>query len=75
MPDKATITKLAEDAFDKAERVRMLSMMNMPQEYEARRKAASDYALAQHEEMMARHALDDAINYRSVTQAKEIPLK
>lgn len=41
-----SIEELAEDAFVKAERVRMLSMMQTPTDYAERKKAFVDLALA-----------------------------
>jgi hypothetical protein len=40
------IEDLARDAFDKAERVRMLLMMNTPIDYESRKKAFVELAVA-----------------------------
>lgn len=42
----STIEMLAADAFEKAERVRMLEMMNVPLDYEERKKAFIDLAKA-----------------------------
>lgn len=61
----ATITKsiaqLAEEHFLSSERLRVMGQMNMPQDYEARKKQAIEYAEAQAAEAAAKRALDDAI--------------
>ena len=56
------VAKLAGEAFDKAERLRMLSMMNTPIDYEGRRKAAIEMALARQDSNRASAALDSAIS-------------
>lgn len=55
------IAALAVEAFEKAERVRMLGMSNSPTDYEERKKAAVEYALAQAEAAVAKAKLDAAI--------------
>lgn len=54
---KAGIASLAEIAFEKRERVRMLEMMNTPVEYEDRKKAMVELELARHEANQAEAAL------------------
>lgn len=56
------IAALAVDSFEKAERLRMLGMTNTPTDYEDRKKAAVEYALAQAEADEAKRKLDAAIN-------------
>jgi hypothetical protein len=51
------IVDLAAEAFDKRERVKMLEMMNTPVEYEARKKAFIDLAVARQEALQAEEAL------------------
>ena len=41
-----TVEELARDAFEKSERVRMLGMRNTPTDYEERKKAFVDLAVA-----------------------------
>ena len=60
-PLKSSIAKLAEDEFKARERVRMLAMINQPIDYDARKKAAIEYAEAQATAIAARRLLDDAI--------------
>lgn len=55
------IAALAVEAFEKAERVRMLAMTNTPTDYEERKKAYVEYALAQDEAEQAKRKLDEAI--------------
>ena len=52
-----TTAELAEDAFLKAEHVRMLGMMNLPTDFEERKKAFVELALAQEAAAKAQHAL------------------
>jgi len=58
MSDAPTIAELADQAFQAGERVRMLNMMNTPQDYEERRKAIAE---ARAEELAATRALNKAI--------------
>lgn len=44
-----TVAEIAEDAFLKAERVRSLEVMNMPTDYEERKKAFVELAVAKAE--------------------------
>ena len=53
--------ELATAAFEASERVRWLGMMNTPTDYEARKKQAVDYALAQEAAMLAQQALDEKL--------------
>lgn len=46
MTEDRTTEQLAIDAFEARERFNMLSMMNVPTDYEARKKQAVEYALA-----------------------------
>jgi hypothetical protein len=50
--------RLAIAAFEANERVRMLMMMNTPTDYDERRKAAVDLAVAQEAAMFAQRKLD-----------------
>ena len=58
---KEEISALATDAFEKRERARMLGLCNQPTDYEERKKAAVEYALACAEANQAERALQDAI--------------
>lgn len=51
------IADLAATAFEKRERVKMLEMMNTPLEYEARKKAFIELALARNAALQAEEAL------------------
>lgn len=53
--------KLAIEAFEANERVRMLMMMNTPTDYEARKKAAVELAVAQEAALFAQRKLDERI--------------
>jgi hypothetical protein len=55
------IAALAIDAFEKWERVKGLGMSNTPLEYDSRKQAAVEYALAQAEAVEAKAKLDKAI--------------
>ncbi|HEX8106689.1 MAG TPA: hypothetical protein VF516_03125 [Kofleriaceae bacterium] len=55
------ISALAIDAFEKGERVRMLGMTNTPTDYEDRKKAAVEMAIAEAEAADAKRTLDAAI--------------
>lgn len=55
------IAALSVEAFEKQERLRMLGMSNTPTDYEERKKAAVEYALAAHEASEASRKLNDAI--------------
>lgn len=57
-----TVAELAEDAFLKGERVRMLEMMNTPTDFEDRKKAFVALAEAR------AAATNAAANLRAVTQ-------
>lgn len=50
--------KLAIEAFEANERVRMLMIMNAPTDYEARKTAAVQLAVAQEAAMFAQRKLD-----------------
>lgn len=63
------VATLAVEAFEKQERLNMLGMCATPVEYEDRKKAAVEYALAQHEASEAARKLSDAI--RGVSQPQE----
>jgi hypothetical protein len=52
-----TIEEAADDAFMKAERVKHLSMLNTPTDYDERRKAYVALALARAEAAEAEHRL------------------
>lgn len=52
-----TIAELAEDAFLKNERVQMLRMMNMPRDFDERKKAFIELAEAQAAAAEARRQL------------------
>jgi len=56
------IVALALAAFEKCERERMLGMANTPTDYDERKKAAIEYAVARSEAADALHKLDMAIN-------------
>lgn len=58
---KSIVAEMAERHFAAAERVRQLDMMNVPTDYEARKKNAVSYAEARAAESAAKRALDDAI--------------
>ena len=49
--------ELAEDAFAKAERVRLLQLMNTPTDYDDRKKAFVQLAVARHAAAEAEQAL------------------
>jgi hypothetical protein len=55
------IAALAMDAFEKAERLKMLGMTNTPTDYEERKKSAVEYAQAQADAYEAKVKLDRAI--------------
>ena len=57
-----TIAELAEQEFHARERLRAMDMMNVPTDYEERKKAAIALAEAQAEAVRAKLALDHAIN-------------
>lgn len=59
---RCEIERLAAEAHDKKMRFQALAMMNTPQDYEERKKAAIEYALAQREMVEACRALENAIN-------------
>lgn len=59
---KQEITELASAAHDANERYAMLSMMNVPQDFEERRKARIEIAIAQAELIDANNKLRNAIN-------------
>lgn len=59
------IADLAATAFDKHERVKMLEMMNTPVEYEARKKAFIELALAREEARKAEEALRSLNPYQT----------
>ena len=59
-----TIRELAEDAFSKGEIVKNLLMLNTPQDYEARKKAFIELAVARHQAKEAEAKLADAIERR-----------
>ena len=54
----SAIAILAADAFAKAERVRILEMLNLPMDYVERKKAFVELAKARHEADEARSRLD-----------------
>ena len=64
-----TIEELAEDAFVKAERIRILGMTNTPTDYEERKKAFIEMSLARDEANKAEQRLRAAIEYN----AKAVP--
>jgi hypothetical protein len=51
------VVDLAAEAFEKRERVRILEMINIPVDYEARKKAMIDLELARQEANAAEAAL------------------
>lgn len=55
-----TTAELAAIAFERAERVRMLEMMNTPVDYEARKKAFIELAEAREAHQTALRALGQA---------------
>lgn len=57
-PDKTT-EQLAIEAFEARERYSHLGMMNVPADYEARKKQAVEYALAREELFKAEKALNE----------------
>lgn len=59
--DKDKITLLATEAFEKAERLRLMGMQNVSREYEQRKADAVQYALAEAAANEARSALYLAI--------------
>jgi hypothetical protein len=61
------VADLAAEAFDKRERVRMLEMMNTPTEYEARKKAFIELALARNDASKAEEALRSLNPYQTVS--------
>ena len=58
------IAGLAARAFEANERVRMLEIMNMPLDYEARKRAMIDLELARYEANQAQGALRALNPYR-----------
>jgi hypothetical protein len=58
------IAALAVEAFEKSERVKMIAMSNQPTEYEARKQAAIEYAVARAEADEAHLKLENAISGR-----------
>jgi hypothetical protein len=60
MSEKTT-EQLAIEAFEARERFNMLSMMNVPTDYEARKKQAVEYALALEELSKAEQALTEKV--------------
>lgn len=60
-PQAMTIAEMAEDAFLKAENVKMLAMMNTPTDFEERKKAFVALAVAREAANKAQAALDAAV--------------
>lgn len=60
-----TTEELAEDAFAKSERVKMLAMMNTPTDYDARKKAFVEMSLAREEANKAEARLHAAIEHKA----------
>ena len=63
------IADLAAEAFDKREHVKMLEMMNTPTEYEARKKAFIELALARAAADRAEETLRSLNPYQTVTRS------
>lgn len=55
------IAALAIDAFEKFQKMTMLGMSNQPTDYEERKKAAVDYAIAKFDAFEAKAKLDVAV--------------
>lgn len=58
---KSELIALAEDAFYKQEKLRNLSMMNTPTDYEDRKQNAIEYAIARAESNEAAKLLNEYI--------------
>ena len=59
---KIKIAELAEIAFEKAEKLRLLGMINIPSDYEDRKQQAIDYAIAKYEMIHSYGLLQKEIN-------------
>lgn len=62
----AGIADFAALAFEKREYVKMLEMMNTPQDYEERKKAFIQLAIAKNDAMLAEEALRSLNPYQTV---------
>lgn len=60
-----TLEQAAADAFEKAERVKMLELMNSPTDYEERKKAYIELAVARSDAEAAKRTLDAITNWES----------
>jgi hypothetical protein len=63
------IADLAAEAFAKREYVKMLGAMNVPVDYETRKKQAVEYEVAKNEAMKAEAALREVNPYQPTGQA------
>ena len=58
---KVKIEQLAATAHDKSERYKMIGMMNTPNEPDAKKQSAVEFAIARGEMIEANRALEDAL--------------